>query len=94
MIIDYCRQNKVAITFQSNEEFKKIVSSFDDNWKDHIRWKQGCVSYYVSKRGRCTIHFNCSSLDFLYWTQDHVVLSASEFFDLLNEDVSVIELMR
>jgi hypothetical protein len=93
MIIDYCRENKVAITFESIDQYNKITSIF--SYDDTIPWHKGVLSFYiaVSPSGLKTT-YTCSDPDCKYWLEDYVVISAEDFFELVDENISILETIK
>jgi hypothetical protein len=95
MIQDYCRENKVAIHFFSKEQLDMLIAAFcGSEYKESIPYIEGFVSFTrVNQSKNVTWNYRCSGPIFSSWYKDYTILTAAEFLELSNEQVSILELM-
>ncbi len=93
MIIDYCKENKVAIAYNNQVELKVINQAFGRKGKyECLGPPHGVVSHYtytvVIEGVTQKYTYRSSSLAYIF--EDYTIITAEEFFELVGEK-SIIE---
>jgi hypothetical protein len=83
MIIEYCRTNPVAITFETKEQFFGINEIFGYNYKASIVFNKGILTHY----NRLLISAPGNGKN---WYKDYAIINALEFFHLVDENHSIL----
>lgn len=106
-IVEYCRQNKVGIYFDSHEEFLQLHALFGVGNKEAvgcgplaIKWQDGiCTFSHIpsNTKSKVTTTYRCCSKNSAYWLRDKdasewITMQASEILELAN--ISVTELIN
>ncbi len=96
MILDYCRENKVAIHFISKDELDRICQLFTDGkYEESVGYIEGIVSFTrINISENVKWNYRCSSMVFSDWYKDYTIITAAEFFELANEQVSILEVLK
>lgn len=88
MILDYCRENKVAILFNGKHELDALNELFTNGqYKEDVNFTSGIVTYYKEdKRNYQCSGYPCEG----EWYKDYTIITMDEFWQLENENILVL----